>query len=331
MICRLNRQRKMITDFKKELENSNPQLLRFEQLQTLQANLGNRCNQSCTHCHVQAGPSGKKIMPKEVMEKIIDFSRSYPGLCIDITGGCPELNPDFKFFLDSIYETASPLMVRTNLTVFFEPGLNWVPGWYSKHKVVLIASLPCHTDENVDQQRGEGAFKKSIAALKILNELGYGIDGQPELNLVYNPGGDFLPGPQAQLEADYKRELGKKYGVKFNNLFTITNAPIGRFKRYLKANGKLEQYLQLLKENFNPDAAENIMCRRLISIDYKGLAYNCDFNQALNLPIIDSAGKVVSIERLKDVLSEDIEIITGEHCFCCTAGTGSSCKGSLVK
>lgn len=321
----------MITDFKKALESTNLQLLRFDRLQTLQVNLGNRCNQSCTHCHVQAGPNGKRIMSKVVMKKVIDFLRLHSGLCVDITGGCPELNPDFKLFADNICELASQVMVRTNLTVFFEPGLSWVPQCYKKNKVILIASLPCYTDKNVNRQRGQGVFKKSIAALKMLNELGYGIDKQLELNLVYNPNGDFLPGPQAQLEADYKRELGEKYGVTFNNLFTLTNAPVGRFKQYLKANGRLEQYLQLLVKNFNPETAENIMCRRLISIDYKGLSYNCDFNQALNLPIVDSAGQVVSVDQLEEVLRDEIEIITGEHCFCCTAGAGSSCKGSLVK
>lgn len=321
----------MITDFRKELENSNPQLLRFDGLRTLQVNLGNRCNQSCAHCHVKAGPNGKKVMSRKVMEGIIDFLQRHRGLCVDITGGCPELNPRFEFFIDNICELVSPIMVRTNLTVFFEPGLSWIPQYYNRHRAILIASLPCYTQRNVDRQRGQGVFKKSIAAIKILNDLGYGVNGKLELNLVYNPGGDFLPGPRSQLEADYKRQLNQKYGVKFNNLFIITNAPIGRFRQYLEANGKLERYLQLLAENFNPDAAENIMCRRLISVDYKGVIYNCDFNQALNLPIIDSAGRAVSIERLEDILSDDIEIITGEHCYCCTAGAGSSCTGSLVK
>ena len=321
----------MITDFKEKLNSSDRQLLQLERLQTLQINLGNRCNQSCAHCHVQAGPNGKKIMSKAVMSKIIAFLEKHPDLCVDVTGGCPELNPDFEFFIESICKLTSHVIVRTNLTVFFEPDLNWIPKWYSENKVVLTASLPCYTDENVNFQRGRGVFEKSIEAINLLNELGYGIDEQLELNLVYNPGGDFLPGPQEQLEADYKRELGEKYNARFNNLFTITNAPIGRFKQYLKANGKLQQYLQLLVENFNPESVENIMCRRLVSIDYKGLVYNCDFNQALVLPIIDAGGQVVSIERLEEILNEGIEIITGEHCFCCTAGAGSSCTGSLVK
>lgn len=321
----------METDFKETLVNTNPRLLRFDELQTLQVNLGNRCNQSCTHCHVQAGPQGQRIMSKSVMEKIINFLQNHRGLCVDMTGGCPELNPDFKFFVENVHEFASPLMVRTNLTVFFEPGLEWIPRWYQEHKVVVIGSLPCYTPVNVDKQRGEGVFEKSVKALKLLNKLSYGSDKGPKLNLVYNPGGDFLPGPQEQLEADYKRELNNKYGVMFNNLFTIINAPIGRFRQYLEANGRLKQYLQMLAENFNTEAAENIMCRNLVSIDYRGMLYNCDFNQALGLPIIDAAGNNLSIEKLDDILSEGIEIITGEHCFCCTAGAGSSCTGSLVK
>jgi radical SAM/Cys-rich protein len=322
---------RMITDFKKELENTDPRLLRFCRLQILQVNLGNRCNQSCAHCHVQAGPNGKKIMPKAVMEKIIDFLWSHSGLCVDITGGCPELNPDFKFFIDSICELASPVMVRTNLTVLFEAGLEWVPSWYKEHKVVVIGSLPCYTEENVDKQRGANVFRKSIRAIKLLNELSYGYENGLRLNLVYNPGGDFLPGPQEKLEADYKRELNEKYGITFNKLFTIANAPIGRFRHYLEANGLLQHYLRLLVENFNPEAAENIMCRSLVSIDYRGILYNCDFNQALGIPIIDIAGNIVTIEQLEEILSEGLEIITGEHCFCCTAGAGSSCAGSLVK
>lgn len=322
---------KMVSDFKEAVTKTCSGLLMLNNLQTLQANLGNMCNQSCTHCHVQAGPAGTKIMSKAVMEKIIAFLRNHLGLCVDITGGCPELNPDFKFFIDNICEFASRLMVRTNMTVFFEPGLDWVPRWYRDHKVVVIGSLPCYTEENVDKQRGIGVFQKSIKAIRLLNELGYGYEDGLELNLVYNPGADFLPGPQTQLEADYKRELGEKYGVVFNNLFTIINAPIGRFKQYLKSNGKLEQYLQLLVRNFNSEVAKNIMCRNLLSIDYRGTIYNCDFNQALNLPVTNNSGKPITIEQLDNTLQGNVEIITDQHCFCCTADAGSSCTGSLVK
>lgn len=321
----------MTADFREAIENAHPGLLRFDRLRTLQVNLGNMCNQSCAHCHVQAGPNGEKIMPRPAMQRIIDFLDKYPSLCIDITGGCPELNPDFRFFIENVCQKVSRLMVRTNLTVFFEPGLDWIPEWYAKHKVVLIASLPCYSKENVDSQRGRGVFDKSIDALKMLNELGYGCNGTLELNLVYNPGGEFLPGPQEQLEAEYKKQLGEKYGIRFNCLFTLANVPVGRFRQYLRANGRLEQYLRLLARNFNPDAVENIMCRSLISVDYRGVLYNCDFNQALGLGILDIAGKPVMIEQLEDVLTGELEIVTEQHCFCCTAGAGSSCTGPLVK
>ena len=318
-------------DFEKTIANVDSQLLQFKGLQTLQVNLGNRCNQSCTHCHVQAGPDGRKIMSREVMEKIIVFLRKHEGLVVDVTGGCPELNPEFESFIDSIYELASRLIVRTNLTIFFEPGLDCIAQWYSRRKVILVASLPYYNKEDVDKQRGEGVFEKSIAALKMLNELGYGNQEELELNLVYNPGAEFLPAPQEQLEADYKRELNEKYGIRFNKLFRITNMPIGRFKQYLEAKGCLERYLQLLVDNFNPDAAGNIMCRSLISVDFRGFLYNCDFNQALGLAITDTNGSTATIEQLGEILSGDLDIITAEHCFCCTAGTGSSCSGALVK
>jgi len=318
-------------DFEKTITNIDSQLLQFKGLQTLQVNLGNRCNQSCTHCHVQAGPDGRKIMSREVMEKIVVFLRKHEGLVVDVTGGCPELNPEFESFIDSIYELASRLIVRTNLTIFFEPGLDCIAQWYSRRKVTLVASLPYYNKEDVDKQRGEGVFEKSIAALKMLNKLGYGNQEELELNLVYNPGAEFLPAPQEQLEADYKRELNEKYGIRFNKLFRITNMPIGRFKQYLEAKGCLERYLQLLVDNFNPDAAGNIMCRSLISVDFRGFLYNCDFNQALGLAITDTNGSTATIEQLGEILSGDLDIITAEHCFCCTAGTGSSCSGALVK
>ncbi|OHB76398.1 MAG: radical SAM protein [Planctomycetes bacterium RBG_16_55_9] len=322
---------KLRAGFKEALIKVDPKLLRFRELRTLQINLGNKCNQRCTHCHVQAGPQGMKMMPKTVMTKIIHFLRGRPGLCVDITGGCPELNPDFGFFVENVRALVCRLTVRTNLTVFLESGLGWIPRWYKQNRVTLIASMPCYTQDNVDRQRGSNVFEKSVTALRMLNELGYGCEEGLELDLVYNPGGDFLPGPQERLEADYKCELGGKYGIRFNQLFTITNAPIGRFKKYLEANGRLKEYLRLLVENFNPAALENLMCRSLISIDYRGLLYNCDFNQALGLPIIGSEDTAVTIEQLREVLSGDLEIITGEHCFCCTAGAGSSCTGSLVK
>lgn len=320
----------MIPDFNEKVTGATSQPLILEKLQTLQVNLGNKCNQSCRHCHVKAGPAGKRIMPKSVMQKIIHFISKHKALTVDITGGCPELNPNFKFFIENIFKSAWRIIVRTNLSVFFEPGLDWIPDWYREHKVAIIASLPCYTKENVDQQRGSGVFDKSIKAIKILNKLGFGQANDLELNLVYNPGGEFLPASQTELESAYKTELSENYGITFNRLFTIANAPIGRFKNYLEANGKLKQYLQLLVDNFNPETTNNIMCRILLSIDFRGIIYNCDFNQALDLPVIDPIGNIVTIDTIENVLN-DVEIITGSHCFCCTAGAGSSCTGTLLK
>lgn len=321
----------MFADFRDTLISIDPTLPKFSHLRTLQVNLGNKCNQGCIHCHVQAGPDGTKIMSKPIMERIIGFLQNHPDLNVDITGGCPELNPDFRFFLENACEFAGKLIVRTNLTVLFEPGLDWIGPWYKKRKVTLIASLPCYTRENVNEQRGPEVFEKSIAALQMLNALGYGRGEGLELDLVYNPKGDFLPGPQETLEADYKRLLYERHGIRFDKLFTITNIPIGRFREFLETQGRLRQYMELLFDNFNPDAAENLMCRSLISVDYKGTLYNCDFNQALGLPIRAGQCTRVTIEQLDVLLSEGLDIITGEHCFCCTAGAGSSCTGSLVK
>lgn len=318
------------TSFKETVDMVDGGLLGLERFETLQINLGNRCNQSCRHCHVQAGPMGTKVMTRETMEKVLGFLDGHGELVADITGGCPELNPDFRFFVEGLVQRCGRVMTRTNLSVFFEDGLEWVPKWYRDNGVVVVASLPCYTKENVDEQRGAGIFDKSIRAIRMLNELGYGVDEGLELNLVYNPGGEFLPGPQKELEADYKKRLFDEYGVRFNSLFTITNAPIGRFKQYLEANGKLEEYLGLMVGSFNAEAAKGIMCRRLLSVDWRGVMYNCDFNQALDMAILDGDGRCVTIDSADKLLGGEIEIVTGEHCFCCTAGAGSSCTGSVV-
>jgi len=268
-------------------------------------------------------------MSKEVMEEIIDFLQNQKGLILDITGGSPELHPNFRFFIEETHKLTSRLMVRTNLTIFFEKGMYWIPRWYRDHRVVLIASLPCYTQENVDKQRGNGVFEKSIKALRKLNQLGYG--DCLELNLVYNPGGDFLPGSQRDLETDYKRQLFKNHGIRFDSLFTLTNAPLGRFKDYLKANGRLERYIRLLANNFNPDTASNIMCRTLISVDWQGVLYNCDFNLAAGLPIRDRAGKTLEIDRVQEAIQGGYETVVAEHCYSCTAGAGSSCTGVLIQ
>lgn len=321
----------MTTNFKNQIEKIDPTLLRLGELKILQVNLGDVCNLQCKHCHVGAGPAGTNIMTVAVMERILAFLGERSGLCLDITGGCPELNENFRFLVESASGLVDRIMVRTNLTVFFEDGLGWIPEWYRDHKVTVIGSLPCYTEENVDTQRGSGVFSKSIEAIRLLNGLGYGRDQGLELNLVYNPGGDFLPASQQGLESDYKRRLYEDHGLVFSRLFTITNAPIGRFRHYLEANGELEKYFELLADSFNPDIVGGIMCRGLVSIDYRGIAYNCDFNQAMNMPIVDSCGNIVTIDTLEEDLAGSIEIITGTHCYCCTAGVGSSCTGALLK
>ncbi|HBG27934.1 MAG: radical SAM protein [Planctomycetes bacterium GWF2_41_51] len=305
--------------------------IQFKCLETLQVNLGNVCNQKCSHCHVNAGPDGKKIMSRMVMEEIIAFLSRHKELTVDITGGCPEMNPDFCYFIEKACEVSQLVMVRTNLTVFLENGFEWLINWYRDHQVTVIGSLPCYTAENVDSQRGSGVFEASIKALRLLNEAGYGVGSGLELDLVYNPGGAFLPPDQQQLETDYKRHLDREYGVTFDNIFTITNAPIGRFRKSLEAQGRLEEYFRLLEENFNPLALHNVMCRTLISVDYRGILYNCDFNQALDLCMKDKHGEPVTIDRLDEILEQQIKIETGKHCFCCTAGVGSSCTGAIVK
>ncbi len=321
----------MFADFTDAVKQTTSNVLSLDKLKTLQINLGNLCNQRCLHCHFEAGLDGNKIMSQKVMHDIIVFVNQYPIETIDLTGGCPELNPNFKFLIEKIRPLCARVMVRTNLTVLFEKGLEWLPAWYRDNKVVLVGSLPCYTQENVDKQRGSNVFKKSIRAIQMLNSVGYGSDSNLELNLVYNPGGDFLPGSQQQLETDYKRNLFDNFGIRFNHLFTIVNAPIGRFRKYLEANGTLEKYMELLYSNFNPEAVERIMCRTLISVDYRGILYNCDFNQALEMPVRDKWGRPVSISDIDDILTGGTQIITGPHCYCCTAGAGSSCTGETVK
>lgn len=311
------------------VSETNPTILNFDQLTTLQVNMGNLCNQRCRHCHVGAGPDGTRVMTRKVMERIIAFLQDHGGLCVDVTGGCPEMNPQFRFFIERVCPMGDSVIVRTNLTVLLEPGLEWTAPWYADNGVRLVASMPYYTQQNVDTQRGDGIFDKSIKALQMLNGLGYGIGRALELDLVYNPSGDFLPGPQEQLEADYKRRLGEDFGVTFDRLFTVINAPIGRFHDHLESTGRLASYFKLLSDSYNPAAAAKIMCRTLMSVGYDGTVYSCDFNQAMKLPLRDASGQPISIDSLDRALSQNLPIITGPHCFCCTAGAGSSSTVAL--
>lgn len=318
----------MVLSFKDRLQAVNPEYETFAGLQTLQVNLGNLCNLQCSHCHVDASRRGTEVMGVEVMEQIARFLERHPNITLDITGGCPEMNPNFRYFIACTEGVAPRRLLRSNLAIMAEEGWEWLPEYCRARGVTIVGSLPCYLEENVDRQRGGGVYRSSIEVLKRLNSLGYGTDA--ELNLVYNPGGDFVPGSQHELETAYKAELFSRHGIVFNNLFTITNAPIGRFRKQLEANGTFAEYLRLLAGRFNPEAAGNIMCRTLISVDWQGKIYNCDFNQALGMPVTADDGSEISISELDERGMNGKKIRLSQHCYCCTAGEGSSCTGALV-
>jgi radical SAM/Cys-rich protein len=317
----------MVETFKDRLRRVSPRYVRFDTLQTLQVNLGTLCNMRCEHCHVGASPAGQKVMGRAVIDKVAETVKRKPGITLDITGGCPEMNPHFRHLIEKTEGTARRI-VRSNLTILNEPGYEWLPEFFREQRLVVTASLPCYLEENVDLQRGKGTHARSLAALRRLNALGYG--DELELNLVYNPGGEFIPGSQQDLEAAYRKELADKYGIRFTHLFTITNAPIGRFREYLEDRGIYDRYLNLLATRFNPDAAQNIMCRTLISVDWQGFLYNCDFNQAIGMPITGTRGEILKIDDLEAAAISGKELLLSDHCYCCTAGEGSSCTGALV-
>ncbi len=319
----------MVRSFRDRLQEVNPEYETFESLQTLQVNLGNLCNLHCTHCHVNASRSGVEVMGKEVMAQITGFLARHPGITLDITGGCPEMNPDFRCFIEQTEGLASRRLLRSNLAIMGEQGWEWLPEFCHAHRLTVIGSLPCYLEENVDRQRGRGVYQRSIQVLKRLNFLGYGTE--LELNLVYNPGGAFVSGSQSELERVYKDELMTRHGITFNHLFTITNAPVGRFQDHLEAKGTSAEYLRLLAGRFNPAVAANIMCRSLVSVDWQGKVYNCDFNQALNMPIVADDGSDVTVSGLGDGGMKGKNIRLAQHCYCCTAGEGSSCSGALVE
>ena len=315
------------TNFANKLRDEQLDLTR-NRLDILQVNVGKLCNQACHHCHVDASPIRTEIMTRETIDHILSFLETSDIQTVDITGGAPELIPDFRYFVEQIREQDRRVMVRCNLTVIFEIGQEDLPEFYRKHEVELVCSLPCYLEENVDEQRGRGVFTKSIQALQILNEIGYGRPGTGlDLHLVYNPVGASLPPPQAELEADYKAELKARYNIDFNKLYTITNMPISRFEEFLKRRGIYDSYMQTLQDNFNPHTIDNLMCRSLISVGWQGEVYDCDFNQMLDM---HAFGREVKLWELT------VEDLTGcnvrvrDHCFGCTAGAGSSCGGELV-
>lgn len=304
--------------------------LRRDRLTTLQVNLGYLCNLSCTHCHVNAGPTRTELMTWETMQDVLEFLQTHGLSTLDLTGGAPELNPRFRDLVRAARALGVRVIDRCNLTVLLEPGQEDLAGFLAEQAVEITASLPCYAESNVDKQRGKGVYERSIEALQRLNALGYG-HGQADrvLNLVYNPGGPFLPPAQAALEADYKRELRQRHGIEFDHLFVLANMPISRFGSMLLSKGQFHDYMALLKSAHQDSNLSAVMCRSLLSVDWQGQVYDCDFNQMLNLPMI-----VTDRERptLRELLDRDLAghpIVVGNHCYGCTAGQGSSCGGAL--
>jgi radical SAM/Cys-rich protein len=337
----MNRFAETLTEASLSLRRAVPEIL--------QVNVGKLCNLTCVHCHVNAGPKRKEIMTRKTVDRIIDWLANTEIPTVDLTGGAPEMVPDFRYFIERVKKLhpSRHVIDRCNLTILLEEEYQDLAEFLAGKQVEIIASMPCYSAENVNAQRGDGVFEGSIAALQLLNSLGYGIDEALPLHLVYNPVGAFLPPQQASLEADYKRELQKHFGIVFNRLYTLTNLPIGRFAAYLRHSNRLDEYMQLLIEAFNPATIKGLMCRNTISVGWRGEVYDCDFNQQLEMQWRGTAGALGSYNRdtrddgneinnplfLWDVDPEKIEnreIMTGDHCFGCTAGAGSSCGGAIV-
>jgi radical SAM/Cys-rich protein len=324
----LNPQSRTDVDFDEKLAAHGIEL-RAATVDTLQVNVGKLCNQACKHCHVDASPKRTEIMTRETAEAVINAVRRFCIPIVDITGGAPELNPSFRFLVTEARAAGAHVIVRHNLTVMFETDQEDLPEFFRAHGVEVVSSLPYYLEQQTDAQRGHGIFQKSIIALRRLNAAGYGVDGTGlVLDLVYNPVGAFLPPAQAAIEADFKRELLSRHQITFNRLYTITNMPIKRFLDYLRRSGNEERYMQKLVEAFNPATVDGLMCRNLVSVDWTGRLYDCDFNQMLELG--------VAAELPETIADFDPErfahrpIMTGPHCFGCTAGAGSSCGGAVT-
>ena len=316
--------------FQQRLEENNLYPLRPTQLEIFQVNLGKMCNQTCRHCHVDAGPDRKEIMTRETMQQCLHVLKNNPHLqIVDLTGGAPELNPNFRWFVEEIKQLGKHVIVRCNLTIILaNKKYNDLPSFYKQHKIEVVSSLPFYTQDRTDRQRGNGVFEESIKALQMLNEVGYGKEAtELILNLVYNPAGAFLPPSQSSLEKEYKKVLRDKYNIEFNNLFTITNLPISRFLDYLLTSGNYETYMQKLVAAYNPAAAFNVMCRNTISVGWDGYLYDCDFNQMLELKVNCNSRHIGEFNN-KELNNRNI--VVGQHCYGCTAGSGSSCGGAIV-
>ena len=309
------------------IKNTNFPSIRRSCLKTIQVNLGYKCNQSCLHCHVNAGPKRREMMDKKTIDNVIDFAINNNIETVDLTGGAPEINKYFRYMVKELRQHDIHIIDRCNLTILSEDGMEDLPSFFVKHKIEIIASLPCYIKKNVDRQRGKGVFDESIKILRLLNDIGYGMKKDLILNLVYNPQGPVLPPSQSKLEKEYKSYLRESFDIEFNNLFTITNMPINRFGSTLVSQDKFNSYMKLLKSSFSEKAKENVMCKELISIDYNGNVFDCDFNQMLKMNL---SGKETHITKITKKYLHNREISTGDHCYGCTAGSGSSCGGTTI-
>ena len=315
--------------FEEKISESGDFPLKPQALEILQLNLGYMCNQTCAHCHVDAGPDRREVMTRDTMEKCLEVIKNSEVHTLDLTGGAPEMNPNFRWLVEEASKMGvQEIIVRSNLTIITaNKNYHDLPGFFRKHKVNVVSSLPFYKREKTDRQRGDGVFDKSITALKMLNAEGYGTDEDLKLDLVYNPSGAFLPTSQAILEQDFKKALREDFAIEFNQLFSITNLPISRFLEYLIASENYEDYMYALVEAFNPSTVKNVMCTNTLSVGWDGWLYDCDFNQMLQMKV-DS--KVQHIGDYKKEALEDREIKISQHCYGCTAGAGSSCQGSLT-
>lgn len=312
------------------LKHSDFPAIRRGALKTLQVNLGYLCNQQCLHCHVNAGPNRKELMSREVIDEVLAFIDRSRIQTLDLTGGAPELNPEFRYLVTEARSRDVHIIDRCNLTVLQEPGQEGLARFLADHQVEVVASLPCYLEENVDGQRGKGVYEGSMKGIQTLNALGYGHEGTGlELSLVYNPIGPYLPPSQDQLESDYKRELLERFGLLFNKLLTITNMPIKRFGSTLISKGQFQSYMDLLRSSYHVENLETVMCRELISVDWRGYLYDCDFNQMLDLPLIMNGKSSIHLRDLSADALEGQSIVVADHCYGCTAGQGSSCGGAL--
>ncbi|MCA6363385.1 MAG: arsenosugar biosynthesis radical SAM protein ArsS [Bacteroidetes bacterium] len=316
--------------FTTKLRESNLFPLTPTQIEIFQVNVGKMCNQVCKHCHVDAGPDRKEIMTRETMQQCINAVKRSGAHTVDITGGAPEMNPDFRWFVQELAALGKKIIVRCNLTIIVaNPKYNDLPEFFKAHNVEVVSSLPYFSAVRTDSQRGEGVFERSIRALKMLNAVGYGMPGTGlMLNLVYNPSGAFLPADQAGLENEFKQKLRKGWEIEFNNLFAITNLPVSRFLDYLIESGNYDAYMDKLIGAYNPAAAANVMCRNTVSVSWDGFLYDCDFNQMLDLKV--AVPESLHVSQWKTEALQNRSIVVNQHCFGCTAGAGSSCGGSVA-